>query len=62
MGNRLKEMRVRSRMTQSELSKKANVSRPTIIKIENGSLAGVKTATLVKIADALETKVADIFF
>ena len=38
MNNCLKEVRLSKGYSQSELSKKSNVSRQTIIDIENGSL------------------------
>lgn len=62
MNNRLKEYREKVGITQTELSKISGISRPTIIKIESGEEVELKTGTLVKLAEALNEKVGDIFF
>ena len=49
----------RAKMTQNELAKKAKVSRGTISAIEDGN--GINLETLIKIADALNVKPADLF-
>lgn len=61
MGYKIKEFREKIGMTQSELAEKSGVSRVTINQIENGKRMNVKSDTLVKIANALETKVEFIF-
>ena len=62
MGYKVKEVREEKRMTQEELSRKSGVSRTTIIAIENGEEKDVKVSTLLKLASALDTTVAAIFF
>lgn len=62
MINKLKDCREAKNLSQSKLSEISGVSRPTIIKIEKGEGAELKTSTLVKLADALGSKVSDIFF
>lgn len=63
MESKLKEARKKKGLTQEELAEKSGVSRGTIVALENGDNNVVtKTSTLVKIASALESTVADIFF
>lgn len=58
---KIKEARKEKGFTQGELAKCANVSRATIIGLENGSITVTTTETLTKIAGALDKKVSDIF-
>lgn len=58
---KIKEARKEKGYTQEELAKRANVSRATIIGLENGSVTVTTTDTLTKIASALDKKVSDIF-
>lgn len=60
--NKLKDIRERNGLTQSELATRANVARGLIIGLENGSVRVVRTSTLTKIAEALNKKVTSIFF
>ena len=62
MGYKVKEAREEKRMTQEELSKKSGVSLTTIVAIERGEKIDVKASTLIKLANALDTTVAAIFF
>lgn len=62
MINKLKELREAKHLTKSKLSEISGVSRPTIIKLEKGESAEVKSSTLVKLAEALDSTVSDIFF
>ena len=57
----LLDARKNARLTQEELAKRANVSRATIIGLENGTITVTTTETLTKIAGALDKKVSDIF-
>ena len=59
---KIKEIRKELKMTQETLSQKANVSRTVIAGLESGSITVTTTETLVKIANALDRKVSDIFF
>ena len=58
---KIKEARKEKGFTQEELAKRANVSRATIIGLENGTITVTTTETLTKIAGALNKKVSDIF-
>ena len=62
MGWKIKERRELLRMSQEELSKRSNVSRATISALESHKKYNVSTKTIIKIADALETTVAELFF
>ena len=62
MGYRIKECRKEKNMSQCELAEKSGVSRTIISGLENGTITTTTTDTLLKIAKALDTKVADIFF
>ena len=59
---KIKEARKEKGFTQEELAKRANVSRATIIGLENGTITVTTTETLTKVAGALDKKVSDIFF
>ena len=58
---KIKEARKEKGFTQEELAKRANVSRATIVGLENGSVLVTTTETLTKIASALDKKVSDTF-
>lgn len=62
MQNKLKEKRENLKLTQEELAKKSNVSRQTISQIENNSLNNIESKTMLKLANALECDIGDIFF
>lgn len=62
LGYKIKEARVAKDMSQQELAEKANVSRTIISQLESGTRTVTKTDTLIKIANALDVKVEDIFF
>lgn len=49
-------------MSQAELSRKSGVSRTIISGLESGTITVTTTDTLLKIANALNRKVCDIFF
>ena len=59
--NKLKECRMRSHLTQTELAVKSGVSRNTISKIENNEEITVSTKTIAKLAEALSANPSDIF-
>lgn len=54
-------MRESLKMTQEELAKKADISRQTIASLENNMNFSTSTATIRKIAKALNCKPTDIF-
>ncbi len=62
MGYKIREFRNEIKMSQDELAKKSGVSRTIISGLESGTLTTTTTDTLLKIAKALNRKVADIFF
>lgn len=62
MGYKIREFREDIGMSQIELSKKAGVSRAIISGLESGTIKVTTTKTLIKIANALNKKVSDIFF
>lgn len=58
----IKPLREKKKMSQDELSEKTGISRTIISGLESGSIKNTTALTLKKIADALECKVADLFF
>ena len=58
---KIKAMRENKKMSQEALSEKAGVSRTIISRLESGEKVVTTTETLLKIANALECKVSDIF-
>lgn len=62
MGNKIKEVRQRVKMTQKELASKSGVSRTIISKLEQNAVQATTTKTLSKIARALGVTVDEIFF
>ena len=49
IGNTIKKIRKEKKLTQDELAKMVNISRPTLSKLENGELGKVSIATFVSI-------------
>ena len=62
MGYKIKECREELGISQEELAEMAKVSRTTLSGLESGKIKTTTTETLLKIAKALNKKVADIFF
>ena len=61
MGNKLRECREKRGLTQEELAEKSQVSRVTISQLEQGR-ENTTAKTLLKLAQALDTTIDDIFF
>ncbi len=53
LGNSIRNLRKEKKLTQEELSKMANISRATLSKLENGSIAHVSIVTLNTILNCL---------
>jgi transcriptional regulator with XRE-family HTH domain len=62
MGNNVAGVRRAQGVTQTELARKANVSRPYISLIESGKQHTISNIVMGKIASALNRSVAEIFF
>lgn len=62
MGYKIRECREEAGISQEELARRAKISRTTLSGLENGTIKTTTTNTLLKIAEALNKKVADIFF
>ena len=60
MNNRIKELRKQKKITQDELAKAVEVTRQTIISLENGKYnASLQLA--YKISRYFETNIEDVF-
>ncbi len=62
MKNKIKDLRKNKGMTQKELALKAGVCRTTLSRLENNIERVTSTKVLLKIANALDTTVEQIFF
>ena len=62
MGYRIREARERRRLSQYELSEKSGVSRGIINGLETGRRVITTSDTLIKIANALECDIDEIFY
>ena len=60
--NRVKEYRLKKRMTQEQLAKGSTVSRTIISALENNKPIVITNITMQKIATALDKKVPTIFY
>lgn len=54
--------RISQELTQDQLAKKSGVSRTTIVLIEKKGIENIKVCVLRKLAKALGTSVAELFF
>lgn len=59
---KIKLLRVKLGLTQKELAKKVGISHVTLSKIEKGNYENLTLRTMLKLADALDTTVQDLFF
>lgn len=58
----LERIRVRKGMTQTELAEITGISRQTINGLENNPDKSCSSATMLKIAQALEVTIDELFF
>ena len=61
MGYRIREIREEKGMSQTELSEKTGLTRATIWRLETGKEETTTTKTLLKIAEALNVSVGELF-
>lgn len=59
-GKRLRELRIKQKLSQLDLELKSGINRTEISKIENG-LKNIEFFTIVKLADALEVELIELF-
>jgi transcriptional regulator with XRE-family HTH domain len=59
-GKRLKTIRQKKGFTQLDLELESGINRTEISRIENGS-KNIEFYTIVKLAEALEVKLSDLF-
>lgn len=62
MKNKVKEYREKAGLTQEQLAEKAKVSRNTISSLETKTNTNVTYEIMQRISEALNEKVATIFF
>ena len=61
MEYKIKELREKRRLSQSELAELSGVSRPTISRLENDEDVETTTGTLEKLAKALDVSIRTLF-
>lgn len=59
--NKLEEIRKKKGYSISELSRRSNITRQTITRLETEELECANSKTLKALADALEVKITDFF-
>jgi len=60
LGSNIKNYRTKKGLSQDKLTKKADITLTTLVKIETGNNKNPTIKTLVKIASALGVKVDDL--
>lgn len=60
IGEKIKRWRKIKELTQDELSKKADIPYPTLVKIESGVVNNPSIETMVKIANGLEVTLDEL--
>lgn len=60
IGNRVRNRRRAKGWNNSTLAKKAGITATTLSKIENSAKPAVKLSTLFRVAEALDTTLADL--
>lgn len=57
---KLRKLRIKCNLTQTELSKRSGVSQPYINELENGKKVNPSIIILAKLANALGTRVSEL--
>jgi len=57
LAQNIRKLRLRNRLSQERLSRLANISTATLVKIEAGVAKEPTITTITKIADALEVSI-----
>jgi len=60
IGEKIQKLRIKRRLTQEELAKKADLSYTTLIKIEGGQVQNPTIKTIQKIAKALDVSIDNL--
>lgn len=60
VSNKIKELRIRSGMTQEELAEKLGLKKSAIAKYENGRVENIKRTTLLKMSEIFNVSPAYI--
>lgn len=61
MDNRVKEYRIKLKLTQEELANRSGLSRCLISRIENGDDVNLTKKTMVAIANVLNVEISRLF-
>ena len=61
MDFKIKELREKRKLSQTELAELSGVSRPTISRLESGEDVVINSRTLEKLAKALEVSIKTLF-
>jgi len=61
IGKKIKKLRQKNNLTQEKLAIKAGIPYTTLTKIESGVIKKPAVQTVLKIAEALNIKVEDLF-
>lgn len=61
IGRKIKAARIKKGINQDELCKMISISRSTLSKIENGE-HDPKRSLMIKMSEALDTSVQELFF
>lgn len=59
--NKVKELREKQKITQTELAIRAGVSRTYLSLIENNKVSNIRLQTMQNISSALRKKTKDVF-
>ena len=61
MENKIKDYRTHMGLSQDQLAEKSGVARTIISQLETGTRTVITSETMLKLAKALDSSVADIF-